>query len=54
MVLGYGYWQKRFGGNSSVLNQTIDREYHPMTVVVWCSAALGVLKSEAQPISSFQ
>jgi predicted permease len=33
VVLGYGYWQKRFGGNSSVLNQTVDVNNHPMTVV---------------------
>ncbi|MFL6353309.1 MAG: ABC transporter permease [Bryobacteraceae bacterium] len=33
VVLGYGYWQKRFGGSSSVLNQTVDVNNRPMTVV---------------------
>ena len=33
VVLSYGYWQKRFGGNPGVLNQTIDVNNHPMTVV---------------------
>ncbi|MGI8960371.1 MAG: ABC transporter permease, partial [Bryobacteraceae bacterium] len=33
VVLGYGYWQKRFGGNPSVLNQIVDVNNYPMTVV---------------------
>jgi predicted permease len=33
VVLSYGYWQKRFGGNPGVLNGTIDVNHHPMTVV---------------------
>ncbi|MBV9677470.1 MAG: ABC transporter permease, partial [Acidobacteriaceae bacterium] len=33
VVLSYGYWQKRFGGNPGVLNQTVDVNNHPMTVV---------------------
>lgn len=33
LVLSYGYWQKRFGGNPSVLNQTVDINNHPMMVV---------------------
>ncbi len=32
-VLSYAYWQKRFGGNPAVLNQAIDINNHPMTVV---------------------
>ena len=38
VVLSYGYWQKRFGGKPGVLNQTVDINNHPMTVV-------GVLQS---------
>src|SRR5580704_6731994 len=32
-VLSYGYWQRRFGGDPSVLNQTIRLNDHPFTVV---------------------
>lgn len=33
VVLSYGYWQKRFGGRPPILNQTIDINNHPMTVI---------------------
>ena len=33
VVLSYGYWQKRFGGSPSVLNQVVDVNHRPMTVV---------------------
>lgn len=33
IVLGYGYWQRRFGGDASVLNRVIDMNGHPMTVI---------------------
>jgi putative ABC transport system permease protein len=32
-VLSYGYWQRRFGGDPGVLNQTIRLNDHPFTVV---------------------
>ncbi len=32
-VLSYGYWQRRFGGDPSVLNQTIRLNDHPFTVI---------------------
>jgi predicted permease len=32
-VLSYGYWQRRFGGSTAILNQTIGINDHPMTVV---------------------
>jgi putative ABC transport system permease protein len=32
-VLSYGYWQRHFGGNPTVLNQTIRLNDHPFTVV---------------------
>jgi putative ABC transport system permease protein len=32
-VLGYGFWQRRFAGDPSVLNQTITVNGHPMTIV---------------------
>ena len=32
-VLGYGYWTRRFGGDPSILNQTISLNGHPMTIV---------------------
>src|SRR5882724_1967934 len=31
--LTYGYWQRRFGGDRSILNQTLLINGHPMTVV---------------------
>ncbi len=33
VVLSYGYWQRRFGANPAVLNQTIVLNAHPMTIV---------------------
>lgn len=33
VVLSYGYWQKRFHQNPSVLNQVVDVNGHPMTVI---------------------
>jgi predicted permease len=32
-VLSYGYWQRRFGGDPLVLNQTITVNGHPLTIV---------------------
>jgi len=32
-VLSYGYWQRRFGADSQVLNQTITVNGHPLTIV---------------------
>ena len=32
-VLSYGFWQRRFGGQSSVLNQGVRINGHPMTIV---------------------
>ena len=33
VVLSYGYWQRRFGGQTNILNQEIRINNHPMTVV---------------------
>jgi predicted permease len=33
VVLSYGYWQRRFGGQPGILNQEIRINDHPMTVV---------------------
>lgn len=32
-VLSHGYWQRRFGGDPGVLNQTITVNGHPLTIV---------------------
>jgi predicted permease len=32
-VLSYGYWQRRFGGDPGVLNQTISVNGHPLSIV---------------------
>src|SRR3954465_9193613 len=32
-VLSYGFWQRRFGGDPTVLNQTITVNGHPLTIV---------------------
>ncbi|MFL5347136.1 MAG: ABC transporter permease, partial [Hyalangium sp.] len=41
LVLSHGYWQRRFGGDPSIVGRTIDIEGFPMTVV-------GILPSSAQ------
>ena len=33
VMLSYGYWQRRFGGDSSVIGRTIDINSHPRTIV---------------------
>ncbi len=33
VVLSYPYWQRRFAGDPSVLNSTLDLNGHPMTIV---------------------
>jgi len=32
-VLSYGYWQRRFGGDPRILNETITVNGHPLTIV---------------------
>ena len=32
-VLGYAYWQKRFGGDKSVIGKQVDIDGHPVTIV---------------------
>ena len=32
-ILSYGYWQRRFGGDPSVVNQTMTVNGHPLTIV---------------------
>jgi hypothetical protein len=33
VVISYGYWQRRFGGDPSILNQPISVNGHPFTIV---------------------
>ena len=33
VVLSHGYWQRRFGGNPSVVGQSVSINGHPMTIV---------------------
>ena len=33
VVLSYGYWQRRFGGDPAILNQSVTVNGHPMTIV---------------------
>jgi len=33
VMLGYGYWQRRFGGDRSVIGRTIDVDSQPRTIV---------------------
>src|SRR5271154_4884794 len=39
VVLGYGYWQKRFGGDPRILNESVLINNSPMTVVGVVNAA---------------
>jgi predicted permease len=51
VMLSYGYWKRRFGGDPGVLNQTIVLNAHPMTIVGVVQAgfhSLGV--GEAQDV----
>ena len=33
VMLTYGYWKRRFGANAGILNQTVNLNGHPMTIV---------------------
>jgi predicted permease len=33
VVISYGYWQRRFGGDPAILNQSVTVNGHPMTIV---------------------
>ena len=33
LVLGYGYWQKRFGGDQSVIGKQVQVDDHPVTII---------------------
>lgn len=33
LVLGYNYWQKRFGGDKNVIGKQVDMDGHPVTIV---------------------
>jgi putative ABC transport system permease protein len=33
IMLGYGYWKKRFGGDPHILNESVRVNDHPMTVI---------------------
>jgi predicted permease len=51
VMLSYGYWKRRFGGDPGVLNQTIILNAHPLTIVGVVQAgfhSLGV--GEAQDV----
>ena len=41
LVLGHGYWQRRFGGDQTIVGRSIDIDGYPMTVV-------GILPASAQ------
>lgn len=46
-LLGYGLWQKKYGGNLNILNQTIKLDSVPYTVVGILPKELGFLEGEA-------
>ena len=46
-VLSYGFWQRRFAGDPSVLNQTITVNGHPMTIVGVSAAGFSGLQVES-------
>jgi macrolide transport system ATP-binding/permease protein len=33
LVLGYGYWQKRFGGDKGVIGKQVQMDDHPVTII---------------------
>jgi macrolide transport system ATP-binding/permease protein len=33
IVLGYSYWQKRFGGDQNIIDKKVEANGHPMTIV---------------------
>ncbi len=50
-VLSYGFWQRRFGGDPSVLNQTLTVNGHPMTIVGVSAPGSAGCRSAAAPTS---
>ncbi len=47
-VLSYGFWQRRFGGDPGILNQTITANDQPYTVVGVLPADFRILHPDAQ------
>jgi predicted permease len=51
VVLSYGYWRRRFGGNAGILGQALYVNQHPMIVIGITAAGFrGVLSGEAREI----
>ncbi|HVP45444.1 MAG TPA: ABC transporter permease [Bryobacteraceae bacterium] len=47
VILSHGYWKRRFGGNSAILNQTVNVNGHPMVVIGIAPAGFhGVLSGD--------
>jgi len=51
VVLGYGYWKRRFGGNPALVNQSVTVNGHPMVVIGVAPAGFhGVLSSNTPDV----
>ncbi len=49
VMLSYGYWLRRFGGDPTILNQTLAVNGHPMTVVGVSASRFRSVEASANP-----
>ncbi|MBN2327625.1 MAG: ABC transporter permease [Candidatus Omnitrophica bacterium] len=55
VVIGYGYWKDRFGGDPNILNDAINLDGTPYTIIGILPADMGFMEGEAKiwlPLSS--
>ncbi|HEX5085702.1 MAG TPA: ABC transporter permease [Blastocatellia bacterium] len=54
VMLSYGYWQRRFGGDQTVIGKTLVVSSQPAQIVGVMPAGFGVVDTEAELIMPFQ
>jgi hypothetical protein len=54
VMVSYGYWQRRFGGETSVLDRTVRLSGVPFTIIGSRRRNSSAWKSELQPTFSFR
>jgi len=54
VMLSYGYWSRRFGGDQAVIGKSLTVSSQPAEIVGVMSAGFGVVDTEAELIQPFQ
>src|SRR6185369_345401 len=54
VLLSYGYWQRRFGGNPDIIGKVLTVASQPAQIVGVMPAGFGVVDTEAELFVPFQ